>query len=48
MAGQFAFERGDDITAADLLEGVRALRTTTAQVKRPKEQAGFRLKGDDR
>ena len=47
MAGQFVFERGDDITAGDLLEGVRALRTTTAQVKRPKEQAGFRLRQDE-
>lgn len=43
MAGQFAFERGDDISVAGLLGGVRALRTTTTQVKKPKEQAGFRL-----
>lgn len=41
MAGQFAFDRSADITVGDLLEGVRALRTTTARAARPSDRAGF-------
>ncbi len=42
VAGQLSFERGEDITAADLLEGVRALRSTSALARRPSDEAGFR------
>ncbi len=42
VAGQLSFERGEDITAADLLAGVRALRSTSAVARRPSDEAGFR------
>jgi hypothetical protein len=34
IGGQMAFEREDDITAVDLLQGIRALRTTTDRAAR--------------
>ena len=44
IGGQFAFGRGDDIASCDLLEGMRALKTTTEPAAKPKDQAGFRLR----
>jgi ATP-dependent 26S proteasome regulatory subunit len=41
LGGQFAFDRGEDIVAADLLQGVRAMRTTVARASTPTDRAGF-------
>ena len=42
IAGQLSFQRGSDINASDVLDGVRALRRTSAQAARPNDEAGFR------
>ena len=40
MEVHFAFDRGEDITAADLLDGVHTMRTTPTRTARPKEWGG--------
>lgn len=41
LAGQFAFERGGEVTEDDLLAGIRSLRQGVASSSRPKNMAGF-------
>ena len=41
IAGQFAFERGGEITEGDLLEGIRSLRQGVITSARHGRSAGF-------
>jgi hypothetical protein len=47
IAGQKSFERGDEVTAADLIEGVLSLRRSTRLAALPADKVGFDLKGWD-
>lgn len=46
VGGQFAFERGGEITEEDLLTGIRSLRQGVVSGSRHKGSAGFRLSGE--